>query len=56
MASFPHLILAESSGSFGESLKSGWHFFETGGWFMAPIALCSVAAVGVIASHASERY
>lgn len=39
---FPFL-LAESP--FRESLDRVWHFFETGGWFMLPVLLCSFVAV-----------
>lgn len=37
------LLLAESP--FRESLDRVWHFFETGGWFMLPVVLCSFVAV-----------
>lgn len=41
-------LLAESAGSFSESVKSVWHFFSSGGWFMAPIAACSLAAAALV--------
>ena len=40
------LLLAESP--FRESLDRVWHFFETGGWFMLPVVICSFVAVTLI--------
>ena len=40
------LLFAESP--FQESLDRVWHFFETGGWFMLPVVLCSVVATMLI--------
>ncbi len=49
MASFfTDFVLAESSGSFSGSLQAVWHFFRAGGWFMAPILICSLGAAGLV--------
>ncbi len=37
-----------SPDSFQASLQKVWHFFETGGWSMVPIVLCSFAAVTLV--------
>ena len=31
-----------------DGMQAVWHFFETGGWYMVPILICSLVAVMVV--------
>ncbi|MBP7948407.1 MAG: MotA/TolQ/ExbB proton channel family protein [Verrucomicrobiales bacterium] len=46
-SSTERLLLAQG-GTFADGLHSVWHFFTSGGWFMAPIIACMFTAAVLV--------